>query len=292
MRFPRNLALALLVLLPALAQADVSRELAVSPRETAAAPGSQWGPAIAAHGDRAFAAWVDNRALGVTESGPGAMLFGSRVDRDGRLLDPTGIFLAGDPRDRSVILGNVIVLAAPHGYTIFWARNDQELLALRVSAEGQPIDPAPVLVARGNQTTLTLLQAATNGDTYLVSRGISNVQGSLLLLGPDLQQLSSHSWSNLGVSFAVGSIASDGSDYLALGVAPTSPVGFELIAARITAAGVVASHGIHTGVVAAGTPPLVWTCRDYLAANASSTGFTATRLDRDGNKIGATMGVT
>jgi hypothetical protein len=235
---------------------------------------------------------VDNRSLGVTESAPGATLVGSRVDRDGRLVDPTGIFLAGDPRDRSVTLGNVTVLAAPHGYTLFWTRNYQELMALRIGAEGLPIDPAPVRVARGYQTTLNLLQAATNGNTYLVSSGISNAQGSLLLLGPDLQQLNSYSWSDLGVSFVAGSIASDGSGYLALGVAPTSPIGSELIAAHITAAGVVASHGIHTGFTAGGTPPLVWTGHDYLVANASSTGFTARRLDRDGNATGATIAVT
>jgi hypothetical protein len=291
MRLPRTLALAL-VLLPSLAHAGISRELAVSPRQSVPAPGSQWAPSIATRGDRAFAAWVDNRSLGVTESAPGSTLVGSRVDGQGHLVDPAGIFLAGDPRDYSVSLGNVTVLAAPHGYTLFFVRNDQELMALRITAEGQPIDSAPVLVARGYQSTLTLLQVATNGDTYLLSSGLSSSQGSLLLLDADLQTLNSYAWSDLGVSFSVGAIASDGSDYLALGVAPTSPVGFELIAAHITVAGVVASHGIHTGFSAGGTPPLVWTGHDYLVANPSSTGFTAARLDRDGNKSGPPIAVS
>jgi hypothetical protein len=114
------------------------------------APGFRDYPQIASDGQNFLVVWHDARAL------PPA-IYAAHVNRDGELLDPTGIRIP-------VFTNHPAVVFAGDSYLILWS--DRNLYAARVSGEGQLVETQRLLasdVPAGNFT------AASNGSNIVVA---------------------------------------------------------------------------------------------------------------------------
>src|SRR6266487_4810961 len=109
-------------------------------------------PQTASDGENFLVVWHDERALP-------AAVYAARVNREGELLDPTGIRIPVFTNQRPA------VVFARDTYLILWS--DRNLYAARISRDGQLVEPQRLLasdVPSGNFT------AASNGSHIVVAR--------------------------------------------------------------------------------------------------------------------------
>jgi hypothetical protein len=125
------------------------------------AASDQASPRIATDDTTAFVVWYDRR------NGTSLDIYGSRIDKDGNLLDPAGIFIANagsnDP--------NPDVASDGTNYLVVWHYNESgnpyNIYGTRVSKQGNVLDAAPFIIgdAAGAQMSP---RVAFDGTNYLV----------------------------------------------------------------------------------------------------------------------------
>ena len=125
------------------------------------AAGDQAAPCIASDDTTAFVVWYGRR------NGTSYDIYGARVDEDGNLLDPAGIFIANagsyDPNPSVAFDGT--------NYLVVWHYNESgdpyNIYGARVSKQGVVLDSEPFAIseAAGNQMNP---RAAFDGTNYLV----------------------------------------------------------------------------------------------------------------------------
>jgi len=121
--------------------------------------GQQYAPAVAFNGSEYLAVWRDVNPTN------GSWLYGARVSREGVVLEPSGIpILPYNQEARPAIAGNA------EGYLVVWCEprsgsaSGSDVLGLRLSPSGQPLDPGGFLIcgANGDQTTIAVAASSTN----------------------------------------------------------------------------------------------------------------------------------
>jgi len=142
-----------------LAESEIDKPVSGS-----SASGEQYNPAIASLGSGKgyLAVWYDGR-------GVRPALYGARIASDGTVLDGTGIPIATG-------IGSTVpsIASSPNGLLVTWAISYVDLYqspgvyAVRLDAQGNPIDPAPVTVV-ANETNVQLPTAAFDGTAWLVA---------------------------------------------------------------------------------------------------------------------------
>ncbi|HEX3109299.1 MAG TPA: hypothetical protein VHU41_09415, partial [Thermoanaerobaculia bacterium] len=123
------------------------RETAVSTPTLGRAEGDQGGPLAATNGTDFFAVWNDARGGGT---------FGTRVAADGRVLDPTGIFITASQPRALLWCGDAYVL-------VYSASDNRSAGVVRINTEGKVID------GPRNVTQSYVAAAATNGSTIVLA---------------------------------------------------------------------------------------------------------------------------
>ncbi len=112
-----------------------------------AAPGAQHRPEVAHSGQAFLVVWADLR------NGKDYDVFGARVDAGGKLLDPTGLLIAGGPGNQA----RPHVTATPSGFFVVWEHYvgaGYAPRAARVGHDGKLLDAQPIVVSDpGPETT-------------------------------------------------------------------------------------------------------------------------------------------
>lgn len=137
-----------------------------APVSGSSASGEQYSPGIVESGPNKgyFAVWYDRR-------GVRPALYGARLASNGAVQDDTGVLVAS-----GVGSTQPSIASSGNGYLVTWAVSYVDLYqspgvyAVRLDAQGNPIDKTPVVVA-ANQTNVQLPTAAWNGTSWLVSWG-------------------------------------------------------------------------------------------------------------------------
>ena len=120
----------------------------------------QGEPAVAFDGTRYLVAWSE-------ESGDGYDIFGARLSREGRNLDPKAIRISTGGRAweaPAVAFGDEHYLVA---WTDWETGYSQDILGARVSPDGSVLDPQGVLIARSENDD-SGQRVAFDGSNYLV----------------------------------------------------------------------------------------------------------------------------
>jgi hypothetical protein len=115
-------------------------ERPITPPDRGPAASVQYGAAVASDGDGYFAVWTDKRATNPE-------IWGTRVARDGRVLDATNIHIAsGDITQPSVIWTGT-------SYLVVWGQANAAW-ALRVDRDGAIVDGPRVLIENAHPSSL------------------------------------------------------------------------------------------------------------------------------------------
>ncbi len=125
------------------------------------ASGEQAAPCIASDDTSAFVVWYDRR------NGTSWDIYGARVDEDGNLLDPAGIFIANagtyDPNPDVAFDGT--------NYLVVWHYNESgdpyNIYGARVSKQGIVLDSEPFAISEATGSQMNP-RAAFDGTNYLV----------------------------------------------------------------------------------------------------------------------------
>lgn len=161
----------LLLLAATTAFAQIPAERPASIPIPAPAPGMQESPAVASDGNQYLAVWFDPRG-GPNLSGiDGGVIYASRLDENGHVLDPTGIRIGGSPPSGSM----PAVLFAGDTWSVFWnevafdgAQNTTSIHVARVDRNGNVVDP-PHRLIDGSSIVPSL--AASSGDRMAIFTG-------------------------------------------------------------------------------------------------------------------------
>jgi hypothetical protein len=146
------LSLLVTILSAVVAPANIS-EKPVSDVLYGAAPGYQESPVIASDGENFLLAWHDERAWP-------SVMYAARVNRQGELLDPTGIRIPAYGSPGAVVF-------AGDTYVVLWiADATPNLYGARISREGQLVDGPRVLVTNVPNDAF---QAASNGSRIVIA---------------------------------------------------------------------------------------------------------------------------
>lgn len=262
---------ALLLLTATTARADV----AISPARDAAAYRSQWVTSIAAGSDGYFVVWNDGR-----RDGPSAGdVFGSRVDANGKLLDPTGILISDEAGGAAPA-----VLATPAGYAVFWTVNSYCGRARLFDTNGLPLTPVKTFPCGYIRDISSI---ATNGRSFAVM----NADGAIIMIDEHLQYVGATSVGELAGSKRVisgAAVASDGETYL---VATVEESPARVVTYTIGADRQLLHPPAQIGISAGVSPRLVYTGRDYVLTISAADGPRVQRINRDGTASGAAVPV-
>lgn len=125
------------------------------------AAGNQTAPQIATDDTTAFVVWYDRR------NGTTFDIYGSRVDGDGNLLDPAGIFIASagdyDPYPGVAFDGTNFLVVWNYNESL----NPYNIYGARVSKEGTLLDTEPIAISEATGSQMSP-RAAFDGTNYLV----------------------------------------------------------------------------------------------------------------------------
>ncbi|HEX9458633.1 MAG TPA: hypothetical protein VGA84_05780, partial [Thermoanaerobaculia bacterium] len=218
----------LLTIIASAAFAQIAGERPVSAPVFYAPVSSSGSPAIASDGASFLAVWCDGRDGGDINHTQGD-LYAARIDSDGTILDPLGIFVAS-------AYGPLGVAWNGDAYVITWSTfNPYSIMAARISPDGRIVDPPHVIVPSAflDREKHTI---ASNGNVTVVS-----TNGGYSVLDKDLHVIDSGARStsvypNGSGGFIIltgnGSLRLDGTGHpMANGLQPSS-IG-----------GVIACHG-------------------------------------------------
>lgn len=125
------------------------------------AAGNQSSPQISSDDTTAFVVWYDRR------NGTNWDIYGARIDEDGNVLDPAGIFIATagsyDPNPDVAFDGT--------NYLVVWHYNESgdpyNIYGARVSKQGIVLDSEPFAISEATGTQMSP-RAAFDGTNYLV----------------------------------------------------------------------------------------------------------------------------
>lgn len=199
---PRSITLLFLLTIASAARAlTVGSEVPLSPPILEAAPFGRSAPRIASNGSDFLIVWHDGRAgdddRNVTTSSPSAVI-AARVDREGNVLDPTGIMIgiggslnvASDGRDY------VVALRCSRAW-------DAPICLTRISAETGEVQP-------GSQVPAPSAAIASNGNGYLVAY---RADGWIWVISIDAGGLAAGSPTRVSAAKADPVVASNGDSY-------------------------------------------------------------------------------
>ena len=150
-----------------------SPEILVGRSEPAPAPQQRSEPAVASDGDGFFVVWADER------SGTGAVL-GTRITRDGRILDPFGLRISSP----TLYVQEPRVAWDGEAYLVVWAQSEtnfyeRDLYAARIAPDGA-MEMRPRLVVEDAFTDGSYL--ASNGTVSVIAYVDSIANGRIVVL--------------------------------------------------------------------------------------------------------------
>ena len=233
------------------------------------AAGNQRAPSVASDGSGWLVTWQDSR------SGTSLDVYGARVSGSGTVLDPGGVAISTAPDDQtaSALAWN------GGGYVVAWqdARGvDLDIYGSRVTAAGAVLDPGGLAVSTGLQdqrtpsvtagglTTLIAWEDFRVGSDSDVRAGRMAADGSLL------DTVNGFVVSAVPNSQAAPAAAWDGTNFLVAWSDWVSAVTWDLRAARVSPAGVVADLGSPIMVSAAANdqtdPAVAWDGTSFVVA--------------------------
>jgi hypothetical protein len=168
----------LLAIVASAAFAQISGERPVSAPVFYAPVASSGSPAIASDGTSFLAVWCDGRVDGDVNRTQGD-LYAARIDSDGTILDPLGIFVTST-------YGPLGVAWNGDAYVIIWSTfSPAAVMAARISPDGRIVDPPHVIVPDAylisDRHTI-----ASNGSVTVVS-----TNGGYSVLDKDLRVIDS-----------------------------------------------------------------------------------------------------
>ena len=264
MRVLSALLLVIAAAIPAFAMAPgAGQEREVSPPPVTKAFFGRLPVDVAWHGEHGFVVWTDSRAGFFAGS-----TVGSRIDAEGRLLDPQGIPIAlsttsfSSPQAVEWVGDAWLVVWLEHG---MWMR--------RVNAGGErigapvPLRPASVSITDHSISGAGHAFIATNGENAL----IVSFNGEAYLVSADLTTIETI---DLG-RFLVWSVAFDGTDYVVLGRIDNKPVAIRISPeGRVTTIDLPREPSVPSNAT--------WTGRDYIVlSGAFDQNLTVTRVAAD-----------
>jgi hypothetical protein len=168
----------LLTITASTAFAQIAGERPVSAPVFYAPVASSGSPAIASDGTSFLAVWCDGRDGGDVNRTQGD-LYAARIDSDGTILDPLGIFVAS-------AYGPLGVAWNGDAYVVIWSTfNPSAVMAARISPDGRIVDPPHVIVP-GLYLTGNHHLIASNGNVTVVS-----TNGGYSVLDKDLRVIDS-----------------------------------------------------------------------------------------------------
>ena len=140
--------------------------LALTPRVALApTPGDQLYPAVASNGSEFLVAWEDRRDGSIDETD----IYASRVAADGTTLDPDGIPIA----TAAGLQWTPEVASDGTNFLVVWtdssAGNRGDVLAARVTPQGEVLDPGGFVLTAPEQYGGYRPHAAFDGENYLVT---------------------------------------------------------------------------------------------------------------------------
>jgi hypothetical protein len=164
----------------ALAQASVLESAQILPGALTSgeAAGVQWEPCLAAGGPGALMVWLDERASfhSPLANQGGGEVFAVRVDPDGRPLDPHALRLPHEIGNkwapRVAWNGTAWLVVWENHQPLSSSHYFRRILAVRISANGQLLDHAPIVVKDDFDTVGGTTAVASDGtDWTVVSQG-------------------------------------------------------------------------------------------------------------------------
>ncbi len=168
----------LLTIIASAAFAQIAGERPVSAPVFYAPVSSSGSPAVASDGTSFLAVWCDGRDGGDINRTQGD-LYASRIDSDGTILDPLGIFVASAN-------GPLGVAWNGDAYVIIWSTfSPYAVMAARIAPDGRIVDP-PHVVVPGAFLISDKHTIASNGNVTVVS-----TNGGYSVLDKDLHVIDS-----------------------------------------------------------------------------------------------------
>jgi hypothetical protein len=218
----------LLAIIASAALAQVAGERPVSAPVFYAPVASSGSPAIASDGTSFLAVWCDGRDGGDVNRTRGD-LYAARIDSDGTILDPLGIFVTST-------YGPLAVAWNGEAYVVIWSTfNPSAVMAARISPDGRIVDP-PHVIGPGLYLTGNHHLIASNGNVTVVttSGGYSVLDKDLRIIDSGTRGLSVYPNGSGGFILLTGngSLRLDGTGHLMASSLQPSSIG-----------GVIACHG-------------------------------------------------
>jgi hypothetical protein len=142
-------------LAPAWAAPTVGTPITLDKPVASPTGGSQNSASIAFDGTNYLVVWSDHRDLDTS------WLYGARVDRSGKVLDPTGFRIVENADGPSVIFGG-------GQFLVTWMSNASTFSCARLDANGKLLDPSPIPLAQTTYTTASP-GVAWNGTEFFVA---------------------------------------------------------------------------------------------------------------------------
>ncbi|HXA15730.1 MAG TPA: hypothetical protein VN380_01965 [Thermoanaerobaculia bacterium] len=168
----------LLAIIASTAFAQIAGERPVSAPLFYAPVSSSGSPAIASDGTSFLAVWCDGRDGGDVNRTQGD-LYAARIDSDGTILDPLGIFITST-------YGPLGVAWNGDAYVVIWSTfSPPVVMAARISPDGRVVDPPHVIVP-GAYLTSDRHTIASNGNVTVVL-----TSGGYSVLDKDLRVIDS-----------------------------------------------------------------------------------------------------
>ncbi len=169
----------LLAIVASSAFAQISGERPVSAPVFYAPVASSGSPAIASDGTSFLAVWCDSRVDGGDVNRTQGDLYAARIDSDGTILDPLGIFVTST-------YGPLGVAWNGDAYVVVWNTfTPHAVMAARISPDGRLVDP-PHVVVPGASLFSDRHSIASNGNVTVVL-----TSGGYSVLDKDLRVIDS-----------------------------------------------------------------------------------------------------